>query len=145
LSHGPSGARRRGNLVSERDTLLRWGSGIVAVGALGFLAAAAAMLPREIDTGARVGRHLVAGALAIAALSAVEVLIALVPLRRGETWAFWASAVPVVVVGVPVVIVDVIRVPADSLFAALVPQVLGLSICVVGLTLAGMAIFQPAQ
>lgn len=132
-------------MASERDVLLRWGSGIAAAGALGFLTAAAAILPRQMDTGARVGRHLVAGALAIAALSAVEVLIALVPLRRGETWAFWASAVPVVVVGVPVVIVDASYVPAANLFAALVPQVLGLSISVVGLSLAGMAIFRPPQ
>ena len=132
-------------MASERDTLLRWGSGIAAAGALGLLGAAAAILPRQMDTGARMGRHLVAGALAIAALSVVEVLIALVPLRRGETWAFWASAVPVVVVGVPVVIVDASYVPAASLFATLVPQVLGLSICIVGLTLAGMAIFRPPQ
>lgn len=132
-------------MASERDVLLRWGSGIAAAGALGLLTAAAAILPRQMDTGARVGRHLLAGALAIAALSAVEVLIALVPLRRGEAWAFWASAVPVVVVGVPVVIVDASYVPAASLFAALVPQVLGLSICVVGLSLAGMAIFRPPK
>jgi hypothetical protein len=132
-------------VASERDVLLRWGSGIAAAGALGLLTAAAAILPRQMDTGARVGRHLVAGALAIAALSAVEVLIALIPLRRGETWAFWASAVPVVVVGVPVVIVDASYVPAAGLFAALVPQVLGLSICVVGLSLAGMAIFRPPK
>ena len=132
-------------MASERDVLLRWGSGITAVGALGLLTAAAAILPRQMDTGARVGRHLVAGALAIAALSVVEVLIALVPLRRGETWAFWASAVPVVVVGVPVVVVDVYHVPAVNLFATLVPQVLGLSICVVGLSLAGIAIFRPPR
>jgi hypothetical protein len=126
----------------DKDPLLRWGSGIVAVGALGLLAAAAAILPRQIDAGARVGRHLVAGALAVAALSMVEVLIALIPLRRGETWAFWASAVPVAVVGVPVVIVDASYVPAGSLFATLVPQVFGLAICVAGLTLVGMAIFR---
>ena len=132
-------------MASERDVLLRWGSGITAVGALGLLTAAAAILPRQMDTGARVGRHLVAGALAIAALSVVEVLIALVPLRRGETWAFWASAVPVVVVGVPVVVVDAYHVPAVNLFATLVPQVLGLSICVVGLSLAGIAIFRPPR
>jgi hypothetical protein len=124
------------------DPLLRWGSGIVAVGSLGLLAAAAAVLPRQIDTGARVGRHLVAGALAIAALSLVEVAIALIPLRRGEPWALWAAAVPVVVVGVPVAVVDAIYVPARNLFSTLVPQILGLSICVVGLTLAGMAIFR---
>ena len=129
-------------MSAEQDPLLRWGSGIVALGALGFLAAAAAILPRQIDPGARVGRHLVAGALAIGALSAVEVLIALIPLRRGETWAFWASVVPVVVVGVPVVMVDASYAPVGSLLATLVPQILGLAICVVGLTLAGAAIFR---
>lgn len=126
-----------------RDPLLRWGSGITAVGALGLLAASAAVLPRQIDTGARVGRHLLAGALALAALSLVEVLVALIPLRRGEVWALWAAAAPVAVVGVPVVVVDASFVPAGNLLATLVPQVLGLAICVVGLTLAGMAILRP--
>jgi hypothetical protein len=115
----------------------------VAAGALGLLAAAAAVLPRQIDPGARVGRHLVAGALAIAALSGLEVLVALVPLRRGEPWAFWAAALPVAVVGLPVLIVDVVYVPTPLLLGALVPQILGLAVVVAGLTLCGLALFSP--
>ncbi len=114
----------------------------MALGALGLLAAAAAILPRQIDPGARVGRHLLAGALALASLSIVEVLVALVPLRRGEKWAFWAAAVPVAVVGLPVVILDASYVPPRSLLPTLLPQVFGLAICVVGLTLCGMSLFR---
>ncbi|MGH9399072.1 MAG: hypothetical protein ACRD00_01795 [Thermoanaerobaculia bacterium] len=128
----------------DRDPMLHWGSGIVALGALGMLAAAAAVLPRQIDPGARVGRHLVAGALSIAALSIVELLVALFALRRGEKWAFWAAAVPVVLVGVPVVIVDATYVSPSNLFATILPQVLGLAIVVVGLTLCGLSLFRPS-
>lgn len=130
-------------MSAERDPLLDWGSAIVALGALGLLAASAAILPRQIEPGARVGRHLVAGALAIAALACVEALVALIPLRRGEVWAFWTAAIPVVVVGLPVTIVDVVYVPAPNLLGALVPQVLGLAISVAGLTLCGLSLFRP--
>jgi hypothetical protein len=111
------------------------------VGDLSLLAAAAAILPYRMDPGARLGRHLMAGALAIAALSVVEILVALIPLRRGERWAFWASAVPVAVVGVPLVMVDAIYVPAGRILGALVPQVLGLAVMVAGLTLCGLSLF----
>lgn len=111
------------------------------VGDLSLLAAAAAMLPHMMDPGARLGRHLVSGALAIAALSVVEILIALVPLRRGEVWAFWAAAAPVAIVGVPLVIVDAIYVPAARILGALVPQILGLAVMVAGLTLCGLSLF----
>jgi hypothetical protein len=114
---------------------------VVAVGDLSLLAAAAAILPHTMDPGARLGRHLMAGALGIAALSVVEVLVALIPLRRGELWAFWAAAVPVAVVGVPLVIVDAVYVPAGRILGALVPQVLGLAVMVAGLTLCGLSLF----
>ena len=115
----------------------------MVVGDLSLLAAAAAILPYRMDPGARLGRHLMAGAVAIVALSVVEILIALIPLRRGERWAFWASAVPVAIVGVPLVIVDSIYVPAPRILGALVPQVLGLAVMVVGLTLCGLSLFGP--
>ena len=129
--------------LKERDPLLHWGSGIVALGALGMLGAAAAILPRHFDTGVLNGRHILAGGLAIACLSVVEVLIALIPLRRGELWAFWAAAAPPLVIGVPVVIADAAYVAPTELVGALVPQVLGLAVSVVGLTLCGMALFRP--
>jgi len=130
-------------LIGERDPLLHWGSGVVALGALGMLAAAAAILPRHIDSGARIGRHVLAGGLAIVCLSVVEVLIALIPLRRGEVWAFWAAAAPPVVMGVPVVIVDAVYVAPPNLLATLVPQVLGLAVSTAGLALCGMSLFRP--
>ena len=111
------------------------------LGDLSLLAAAAAILPYRMDPGARLGRHLMAGGLAIVALSVVEILVALVPLRRGERWAFWASAVPVVIVGVPLVFVDALYVPAGRILGALVPQVLGLAVMVAGLTLCGLSLF----
>jgi hypothetical protein len=132
-------------LIGERDPLLHWGSGVVALGALGMLAAAAAILPRHIDSGARIGRHVLAGGLAIVCLSVVEVLIALIPLRRGEVWAFWAAAAPPVVMGVPVVIVDAVYVAPPNLLATLVPQVLGLAVSTAGLALCGMSLFRPAS
>lgn len=115
----------------------------MAVGALSLMAAAAAILPRQIEPGARVGRHLLSGALAIAALSGVELLVALIPLRRGEHWAFWAASVPVAVVGVPVAVVDVVYIPASGLMGALVPQLLGLAVSLTGLTLCGLSLFGP--
>ena len=127
----------------DRDPLLHWGSGIVALGALGMLASAAAILPRQIDPGARVGRHLVAGALSIAALAIVELLVALFALRRGEKWAFFAALVPAVLVGVPVVVVDATYAAPATLFATILPQVFGLAITVAGLTLCGLALFRP--
>jgi hypothetical protein len=131
------------SLPGERDPLLHWGSGIVALGALGMLGAAAAILPRHIDSGARIGRHVLAGGLAIVCLSVVEVLIALIPLRRGEVWAFWAAAAPPLIVGVPVVIVDAVYVAPSSLLATLLPQVFGLAVSVAGLALCGMSLFRP--
>jgi hypothetical protein len=130
-------------VTRERDPLLHWGSGIVALGALGLLVAAAAILPRHIDTGARIGRHVLAGGLAIVCLSVVEVLIALIPLRRGEMWAFWAAAAPPLLVGVPVVVVDAIYVAPASLFVTLATQVFGLAVSTAGLALCGMSLFRP--
>lgn len=130
-------------MSGKRDPLLHWGSGIVALGALGLLAAAAAILPRHIDSGARLGRHVLAGGLAIVCLSLVEVLIALIPLRRGEVWAFWAAAAPPLVMGVPVVIVDAVYVAPSDLLATLLPQVFGLAVSTAGLALCGMSLFRP--
>ncbi len=45
-------------------------------------------------------------ALVVVTLVAVEILIALVPLRRGEFWAFWAALLPVLTIGVPRMLTD---------------------------------------
>ena len=40
------------------------------------------------------------------ALCLVELIIVLVPLRRGVTWAFWAVLLPLLVVGIPRLLTD---------------------------------------
>jgi hypothetical protein len=47
-----------------------------------------AMLSDISDLHTRAGRHLLAGALAVATLAVVEIAVALLPLRRGEGWDF---------------------------------------------------------
>jgi len=78
---------------------------------------------------------LVAGALAIVSLSAVEILIALFPLRRGELWAFWAALLPLIFLAVPMMLVDVTQVSSGHLLVTQVPFVAGLLLAVSGLVL----------
>jgi hypothetical protein len=98
---------------------------LLAVGLLGLLAAPITILSHHPDLATRTGRHLLAGALGLTALVCVEVVICLIPLRRGEGWALWAAAIPLVVLGIPIFIVDAIFVPAQTRFATLVPQGIG--------------------
>jgi hypothetical protein len=77
------------------------------------------------DLTTRTGRHLVAGALGITSVVLVGVVICLIPLRRGERWAWWAVAIPLCVLGIPIFIVDAMFVPARTRFATLLPQALG--------------------
>ena len=97
--------------------------------------AAYAILNTRPDVATRTGRHLVAGALAIATLSAVEIVIALFPLRRGEVWAFWAALLPLISLGVPVMLVDVSHVSSGHLLVTLAPFVAGLVLAIWGLAL----------
>jgi hypothetical protein len=97
----------------------------LAIGVLGILAAPLTILSHHPDLTTRTGRHLLAGALGITALVLVEVLICVFPLRRGETWALWAAAIPLLVLGLPIFIVDVTFVPARTRFATLLPQAIG--------------------
>ena len=76
----------------------------------------------------RVGRHLVAGALGIAALVAVEVLICLIPLRKGEIWAHWAAAVPFFVLGVPIFVMDATYGPRQTRLLTLLPQAFAIAL-----------------
>jgi hypothetical protein len=85
---------------------------LLAVAYLGLLGASAAILSNRPDLTTRAGRHLVAGALGIAALVMVEVLICVFPLRRGEQWARWAAAIPLLVLGLPIFVIDALFVPA---------------------------------
>jgi hypothetical protein len=81
------------------------------------------------------GRHLLAGALANFALSIVLLVVSVIPLRRGERWAFWVIAVVWLIYGIPILVVDAIYVPSDNLTMTLVPQVIGNIILLAGLVL----------
>ncbi len=98
------------------------GASLLAVAYLGLLGASFAILSRRPDLTTRTGRHLVAGALGIAALAAVEVLICAIPLRRGERWAKWAAAVPLFLLGIPIFLIDARFAPAHTRVATLLPQ-----------------------
>jgi hypothetical protein len=127
--------------MSTNDKTLRWGSTILAIGASGIMAAPIAILSRRPDPTTTVGRHIWAGALALACLSILEILIALHPLRKGEKWAFAAAIVPFVGVGFPVLIMDAVYVDRESMIGALAPQILGLGVGLIGLTLSARGIF----
>jgi hypothetical protein len=76
-----------------------------------------------------------AGALAIISLSGVEILIAFVPLRRGEKWAFWAALLPLISVVLPVMFLDAIHVAFGHLLITLAPFIAGLILAISGLLL----------
>jgi hypothetical protein len=114
---------------------LQTGATILAIGYTGLLGASIAILGKDADVKTSVGRHLWAGALANAALCVAEIYIVTNPLRKGERWAWWVSALPIVVYGIPILILDALNVSSDKLFLTLVPQVAGLVLSGIGLTL----------
>ena len=122
----PDGTTRR-----PRSAALGVGSVLLAVAAVGLLAAPITILFNEPDLSTRLGRHAFAGALGLIALAVLEFLLAVIPIRRGEKWALFAAGVAFVVVGVPVLIVDAANVAPQRLARTLAPQVAGL---VVGTT-----------
>ena len=119
------------------DTKLRLGSSLVAMSyaLAGF--AAYSILSTQPDMSTRPGRHLLAGALAIGSLSAVEVLIAIFPLRRGERWAFWAALLPLLFLVLPVMLIDATHVTSGHLLVTLTPFAIGLILATGGLALVG--------
>jgi hypothetical protein len=124
----------------RRSVLLRVGWILLAVSALGFLAAPITILSNIPDFSMRPSRHGFAGALGLTALAVFEFLLAVIPIRRGETWALVAAGIPFVVVGVPVLIVDATNIAPERLWRTLAPQVAGLVLgtaawvlCVVGI------------
>lgn len=75
-------------------------------------------------------------ALVVVTLVAVEILIVLIPLRRGQLWAFWAALLPLVTIGVPRMLNDP-KCFAMSLHVHGCHQFMaGLLLAVVGLALA---------
>jgi hypothetical protein len=95
---------------------------VLAIAYPSLMVAAATILSRNPDPTTRTGRHLWAGALAIVAVAIVEVLICAIPLRRGELWAHWAAAIPFVVLGVPIFVLDATYGPRETRMATLLPQ-----------------------
>ena len=84
---------------------------------------------------ARTGRHLLAGALALATLSLVSIGLTLGPLRRGERWAWWAVLVPIFTVAMPIATIDALFVRSGNVIATVGPQAAGITAALVGLFL----------
>jgi hypothetical protein len=120
----------------------KFGSTILAVGALSLSAASFAMLAKGPDVTTHIGRLLCAGALANFSLSLILAFIAIFPIRRGEKWAFWAFCLPIPLYGIPMLILDAANVEPSSLVSTLAPQVLGLLTVLVGLFLVTPGIFR---
>jgi hypothetical protein len=114
----------------------RVGSTLVALSYAMSGLAAYAILATHPDTTTRDGRHLIAGAMAIVSLALVEILGALIPLRRGEKWAFWAALIPLLLLVVPKMLIDAVNVNPDHLVATMAPFVVGLLLAFSGLSLA---------
>ena len=119
------------------DSKLRLGSTLVAI-SYGIAGSAAySILSIQPDTNTQPGRHLLAGALAIGSLSAVEILIAIFPLSRGERWAFWAALLPLLSLVLPMLLIDATHVTPAHLLVTLTPFVVGLVLAISGLALVG--------
>lgn len=124
-----------------RGPCLRAGTVLLALAAFGISFASMAIMSQGVDLATRTSRHLLAGALANGFLSVLLVVLALVPLRRGQRWAFWAYLIPVVGYGVPMFVVDATHVARENLLMTLLPQGLGLGVAAVGLALVAYALF----
>ena len=114
---------------------LCWGSYLVALSYAIAILASFAILSTHPDVNTRTGRQLLAGALAIATLSVVEILVALFPLRRGEAWAFWAALLPLISLVLPMLLVDAGHVAPQHRFNTLTPFIVGLVLAICGLIL----------
>ena len=115
---------------------------IVAFATVGLGSASVAMLGQHPDVTTTTGRLVWAGALANASLALILFLIAVIPLRRGQPWAFWALCAPAMLYGIPMVVLDGTNVPRDDLVSTLAPQVVGLGLLITGLVLARPVVFR---
>lgn len=87
--------------LMSHETRLRAGSLLLVLGALGLGGASVAIVSPSPGVADKVGRHLLAGALANLSLSLLFAIIAAVPLRRGQRWAAWACVLPSSSTGCP--------------------------------------------
>src|SRR5262245_5073137 len=124
----------------DTPTALRIGSTLLAVSALGMLAAPVTIMASIPDLTTRSSRHALAGALGLAALAATEFVLAIVPVRGGERWALWTAALPLVIVGIPILMVDTAHVAPERLWNTLAPQVAGLAVGSVSLALCAVGL-----
>jgi hypothetical protein len=87
------------------DRKLLWGTRLVVLGYLVAVANAVESLIRRNDPSLH--HRMDSGvALVSIALTAVEMLVILRPLRRPEPWAFWAVLLPLIVIGIPRLFTD---------------------------------------
>jgi len=130
--------------MPDRARDLRWGTSLLAMSAAGVLGASAAILTDRPDLTTRSGRQLVTGALAIAALAVLVMAIVLIPLRRGERWAFWTVVLPIFLVGVPLAALEARFVPSERRFMTVAPQLGDLVLAIAGLVLSARGVFHSA-
>jgi hypothetical protein len=123
-----------------KPSLLRLGAALLAVSSVGLLAAPATIVRVMPDLSTRSGRHTLAGVLALTAVAIFECVLAIVPIRRGERWALATAAVPFVVIGLPIFVVDATHVAPDRLWNTLAPQGAGLALGVTALILCALGI-----
>ncbi len=127
--------------LMKSQVRLRVGSAILALSAFGLLSASGPLLAGSPGVQSPIGRHLWAGALANASLAIVLAVVALGPLRRGERWAFSVYLIPLVIYGLPILALDMTNVPSDHLAYTIAPQILGIVMMLLGLAIAGTAVF----
>jgi len=96
-----------------------------------------------LDT--KLGRHLCAGALANLALTLLISVIAAIPLRQGQRWAFWACLIPIVVYSIPILTIDAIYVVPSHRVMTLAPGFAGLIFSLLCLALTAPALFSRSQ
>lgn len=125
----------------KSDQRLRAGSIALSIGILSLSAVSVGVLVPTPGLGAKVGWHLVAGALANFAFSLVLSVVAAIPLRQGHRWAFWAFLVPIAVYAVPILTIDAIYVNPENRLVTLAPGVAGVLFSVLCLAFVAPAIF----
>ena len=123
-------------LMLSREKKLRLGSIILSAASLLLLSVSLVFLMDYPDPAEKIGRHLIAGALANAALAGSLLLIALIPLRKGEPWALWTFAILLFIYGIPILTIDALFVSKENILQTLLPQGLGFLSALVGLALA---------
>ena len=118
------------------------GALVIMAGALALGSASFAILSRSPGVSTAIGRHLLAGALANASLSITLFVVAAIPLRKCEPWAFWTLCAAMLLYGVPMLIIDSLTVSPERLLVTLAPQVGGLGLFGTGLALVSRGVFK---